>query len=88
MLEAEVSRRDVAFGAAAVEPLALELIGQHATGLRLLHQRIGDLDLAALARLGFGDQVENVRRQDVAPNDRQVRRCVLRLGFSTMVFTR
>ena len=76
---AEVGRLDVALGAAAVETLALELVGQHAAVLSLLHQGIGDLDLAALARFSLLDQVEDVRGQDVAADDRQVRRRLFRL---------
>src|SRR3546814_539101 len=74
VLVAEVGRRDVALGATAVEALALELVRQHATILSLAHQRVGDLNLTALARLGLLDQIEDVRSQDVATDDRHVGR--------------
>ncbi len=61
VLEAEVGGFDEAFRAAAVETLTLEFVGQYATVLGLLHQGVGDLDLATLARLGLLDQVEDVR---------------------------
>ena len=44
MLETEVGRLDIAFCAASVETLALEFVGQHTAVLRLLHQRVGNLD--------------------------------------------
>src|SRR5690606_41549349 len=40
-----------------------------------------NLDLATLARLGLLDQVEDIRREDVAADDRQIGRRLFRLGL-------
>src|SRR3990167_313213 len=78
VLEAEVGGLDIAFSTAAIEALALELIGHHAAVLRLLHQCVGDLDFSAFARLGLLDQLEDIRGENIATDDRQVRRRIFR----------
>src|SRR5690606_39187692 len=72
---------DVTLGATAIEPLSLELVRQHATVLGLAHQCVGDLDFTALAGLGLLDQLEDVRRQDVAADDGEIGRRIFRLGL-------
>src|SRR5471030_2086879 len=78
VLVAEVGRLDVAFSATAVKTLTFELVGNHAAVFGLLQQGVGNLNLATLARLGFFDQLEDVRGQDVTTDDRQVRRGIFR----------
>src|SRR5690554_5646268 len=70
LLEAIIRRLDISFRTAAIEALALELVGQHATTLSLLKEGIGNLDFAALARLSLGDQLKNIRCQNIPANDR------------------
>ncbi len=78
VLETEVGGFDVTFGTAAIEAPSLELIGQHAAVLGLLHQCVGDLDFTALARLGISDQVEDIGGQNVPTDNGQVGRGVFR----------
>lgn len=81
VLEAEIGGLHITFGRAAIEALALEFVSQHTALLGLFHQGIGDLDLAALAWLGLLDQGEDVGREDVATDDRQVGRRIFWVGF-------
>ena len=65
---------------AAVEGAALELEGVDRLRLEQPQHRVGHLDLAAGAGLLVRQQVEDLRLQDVAPGDDQVRR---RLGAAS-----
>lgn len=60
------------FNTAAVKPSALEFICQNTSPLRLGHQGIGDLDLAAFAGLSVADQVEDIRGENIAADNGQV----------------
>ena len=62
---------------AAIEPASLKPVRQDATLLGLSLERVGDLDLAVLPRGGVSQHVENIRRQDIAADDAQVRRSFL-----------
>src|SRR5690606_11591795 len=79
MLVAEVGSFDITLSPTAVETPALEFVGDYATILGLLHQRVGDLDLATLAWFGLLDQLEDVRSQNIAADDRKVGRSLFRL---------
>ena len=61
-----------AFDATTVKAPAFEFISQHPSLLRLFGQRIGDLNLAAAPSLRGAQDIEDVRGQDIATNDRQV----------------
>ena len=67
-------------------PHAGELVAVERARLGEPAQAVGQLDLAALAALGALDLVEDVGRQQVTTDDREVARGILRL--STMFFTR
>src|SRR5690606_40540705 len=69
--------------AAAVKTLTFELVGQHATVLRLLQQSIGNLNLTILARRCALDNVENVRGRNVAADNSQVAGRIFRDRKST-----
>src|SRR4029450_11787303 len=79
-LQRQLDRRlEPAHRRPAVVGRALELV---AVDRLLLHQRLDgvrELDLAAGALLGLLELVEDLRREDVAADDRQVRRRILRL---------
>ena len=64
---------------AAVEGAALELEGVTRLRLEQTQDRVGHLDFAARAGLLVRQQVEDLRLQDVAPGDDQVRRRLGRL---------
>lgn len=52
-----------------------------------LLEGVGELDLAAAARLGLAQYVEDVRVEDIAADDRVVRGASAGSGFSTMPVT-
>src|SRR5690606_30518975 len=58
--ETKVGCLHIPFSTTTIKPLPLELVGQHAALLSLLHQGVGNLDLAALARLGLGNQLKDI----------------------------
>src|SRR5690606_3103182 len=72
-------RLEIAELAAAIEAQALELVPENGFLGQQPGDRVGQLDLAARAGPGFFQQVEYPRRQDIAADDRQVRRRVSRL---------
>src|SRR5882724_8548562 len=71
--EGDIGAEETGLGAAIV-PLALEFDAIEALGFLKPDHRIGELDLAAGAVLQRFQDLENLRLQNVAPGDRQVRR--------------
>ena len=66
---------------ASVVPLAFKLETIDGPAAEEMLQRIGELELAAAAGLDGFDRIEDLRGQDVAPDDREVGRGFGRLGF-------
>ena len=69
-------------GAHVVTPASELIAEQAATALQDL-QSVGELDFAAHTRAHFSKNDENLRRQDVAADNGEVRRAVPGGGFST-----
>src|SRR5690606_1027836 len=69
LFEAEVGRLHIPFSTTTIKAPPLEFIGKHTAPLGLFHEGIGNLDLAALARFGLGNQLKDIGRQDVAADD-------------------
>src|SRR5205807_8917428 len=66
---------------AGIVALAVKLERVNGTAAQEQPQRIGKLDLPARAWLHMGDRFENVRRQDIAPDDREIRRRIAGIRF-------
>src|SRR5260370_40676550 len=64
-------RRNEADAIAEVIAYALELVAIDFAALGQRHQRVGQLNFAARARLALREQLEDIRGQNVAPHDRK-----------------
>ena len=77
MLQRVVDGRfEIADFFAGVVPLAFEHVAVKLALLHELPQRVGELDLASSAAAGLLQNREDLRRQDIAADDRVVRRRV------------
>ena len=81
-------RLQVADLRAAVVAPSRQAHGEHALVREQRGDRVGELDLAARARHDLGQQLEDARREHVAPDDAEVRRRVEGFGFSTILWMR
>ncbi len=66
---------------ARIMPLPLDFVGEHGGMFDELAQGIRELNLSVLARRGLAEDRENFRGQDIASDDREIRRCVGRGRF-------
>src|SRR5260370_38258448 len=64
-------RRNEADAIAEIIAYALELVAIDFAALGQRHQRVGQLNFAARARLALREQLEDIRGQNVAPHDRK-----------------
>ena len=65
----KIRRLDKARHATAIKSLPFELIGQNTAFLGLGHECIGNLHLTITPRRCLANDVENVRREYITPND-------------------
>jgi hypothetical protein len=73
-LEAVIRCRHVARHRTTVEAQSIESIGEHPSLTCLLTQSISNLKFAVAARRGVLKDAEDIRRQDIATDDRQIAR--------------